>query len=249
MPAPVINFFATLLYWGWFTFGFLLFFSWRYCGCALLAKESETCFQRLNSRFLQVLIQLIRRTAPKQKWAIDSEAAAIRSAVIVCNHVSYLDPLLLIALFERQRTIVKPRFFTMPIFGRVITKSGYFPASSEGRFAGLMVRQMESMQDFFAGGGNLFVFPEGTRSRDGRIGELNQGAMKIARLHKVPIYVLRVANTDHLFTPGTFLFQTRVNNTISLKILARIAPDYRNRIPSAAALQQQVMEIYQANQQ
>jgi 1-acyl-sn-glycerol-3-phosphate acyltransferase len=72
--------------------------------------------------------------------------------------------------------------------------------------------------------------------------------MKIARLHKVPIYVLRIANTDRLFAPGTFLFQTRANNTISLKVLARIEPDYRHHIPSAAALQQQVMEIYQANQ-
>jgi len=238
------NFFVTILCWTWFIPGFFLFFSWRYLACALFAKEPEHCFQRLNSRFFQVFFHILRNTAPSHRWEIDEEVAAIRSAVIVCNHLSYLDPLLLIALFERHRTLVKARFFTMPVFGWIIKKSGYFPASGKGQFTRLMIRQMESMEDFLANGGNLFIFPEGTRSRDGKIGDLNQGAMKIARLCRAPIYVLQLAHTNNLFTPGRFLFQTRVRNTITLKILDRIEPDYRHHIPSATELEQQVREIY-----
>ncbi len=239
------DFFVTILCWTWFIPGFFLFFSWRYLACALFAKEQEQCFQRLNSRFFRVFFHILRSTAPSHTWEIDEEVAAIRSAVIVCNHLSYLDPLLLIALFDRHRTLVKTRFFTMPVFGWIIKKSGYFPASGEGRFTRMMIEQMETMQDFLASGGNLFIFPEGTRSRDGMIGDLNQGAMKIARLCRAPIYVLQLANTDNLFTPGRFLFQTRVRNTISLKLLDRIKPDYQHHTPSAAVLEQQVREIYQ----
>lgn len=239
------NFFVTILCWTWFILGFFLFFSWRYLACALFAKEEEQCFQRLNSRFFQVFFHILRNTAPRQTWEIDEDVAAIRSTVIVCNHLSYLDPLLLIALFERHRTLVKSRFFTMPVFGWIIKKSGYFPASGEDQFTRLMIKQVETMEDFLRNGGNLFVFPEGTRSRDGRIGDLNQGAMKIARLCRAPIYVLQLANTDNLFTPGRFLFQTRVKNTISLKILDRIEPDYQHHIPSATELERQVREIYQ----
>ena len=239
------DFFVTILCWTWFIPGFFLFFSWRYLACALFAKEEEQCFQRLNSRFFQVFFHILRNTAPRQTWEIDEDVAAIRSTVIVCNHLSYLDPLLLIALFERHRTLVKSRFFTMPVFGWIIKKSGYFPASGEDQFTRLMIKQVETMEDFLRNGGNLFVFPEGTRSRDGRIGDLNQGAMKIARLCRAPIYVLQLANTDNLFTPGRFLFQTRVKNTISLKILDRIEPDYQHHIPSATELERQVREIYQ----
>jgi 1-acyl-sn-glycerol-3-phosphate acyltransferase len=238
------DFFLTLLYWTWFIPGFFLFFSWRYLACALFSQDREQCFQRLNSRFFQVFFRIIRFTAPSHTWEIDQEAAAIRSGVIVCNHLSYLDPLLLIALFERHRTIVKTRFFSMPVFGRIIKQSGYFPAGSEGPFAGMMLKQMATMGNFLAQGGNLFIFPEGTRSRDGRLGDLNQGAMKIARLCKAPIYVLRLAHTDHLFAPGKFLFQTSTRNTVTLKLLARIAPDYEQHMPSTTDLEQQIQATY-----
>ncbi|OGQ96184.1 MAG: hypothetical protein A2521_12310 [Deltaproteobacteria bacterium RIFOXYD12_FULL_57_12] len=238
--------FVTIICWAWFTLGFILFFSWRYVACALFAKETESSFQRLNSRFYQVFFRIVRITAPSHKWNIDDEVTGIRSAVIICNHLSYLDPLLFIALFERHRTIVKTRFFRVPIFGWFIKKAGYFPATGEGRFTRMMIEQMETMEGFLQGGGNLFVFPEGTRSRDGRIGNLNRGALKIARLCRAPIYVLQLAHTNNLFTPGKFLFQTRVKNTISLKIIDRIEPDYQHHTPSAAVLEQQVREAYKA---
>lgn len=240
----ISDFFVTILYWTWFTLGFVLFFSWRYLACALFAKEPEISLQRLNSHFFRIFFSLVRITAPSHKWKIDDEVMAIRSAVIICNHLSYLDPLLFIALFERHRTIVKTRFFRVPILSWVIKKAGYFPASGEGQFTGMMLEQMETMEVFLRGGGNLFVFPEGTRSRDGKIGNLNLGALKIARLCRVPVYVLQLAHTNDLFTPGKFLFQTRVKNTISLKIISRIEPDYQKQIPSAAAFKQRIAEAY-----
>lgn len=229
----------------------MVFFSWRYVGAALFAHETETSFQRLNSRFYQVLFSIIRVAAPNHRWEIDEQVRAIRSAVIVCNHLSYLDPLLLIALLERHRTIVKTRFFRMPIFGWVIKKAGYLPASGNGQFSGMMIEQLESMQSFLQGGGNLFVFPEGTRSRDGKIGSLNRGALKIARLCHAPVYVLQLANTDKLFTPGKFLFNTRIKNTISLKIIDRIQPACQpnHNMSSTAMLEQRVLKAYRELQQ
>jgi 1-acyl-sn-glycerol-3-phosphate acyltransferase len=244
----LFDFLVTILCWAWFILGFFLFFSWLYLGAALFAKNKEVSFQRLNSRFYQVFFYLLRVTAPRHKWEIAQEVAAIRSAVIVCNHLSYLDPLLLIALFARHRTIVKTRFFSMPVFGWIIRKSGYFPASGEGRFSKMMLAQMQTMESFFQEGGNLFVFPEGARSRDGRVGHLHQGALKIARLCKAPVYVLQLAQTDKLFPPGRFLFQTRIKNSITLKIIARIEPDYQHHAPPATALEQQVREAYQGQQ-
>lgn len=233
---------VTLLCWAWFLFGFLLFFSWRYAAAALLAKDPETAFQRLNSRFFQILFRIIRATSPQQKLRLDSEAKAIRSAVIVCNHLSYLDPLLLIALFPRHRTIVKTRFFRLPIFGRVIRKSGYLPAAGEGRFAPLLLRQMETMEAYLKTGGILFIFPEGTRSRDGRPGTMRKGALNIARMAKAPVYVLRIENTDRLFAPGRFLFKTREKNTISIKMIGRSEPDSPSFMAEAMRQMQEACE-------
>ena len=238
------DFLVTIICWVWFLLGGILFFLWRYAACALFVKEPEVIFQRLNSRFYQVFFRLVRFLAPSHTWEIAKEVRAIRSAVIVCNHISYLDPLLFIALFERHRTIVKTRFFKMPIWGWIIRKSGYFPATGEGRFARMMLEQMETMPGFLQEGGNLFVFPEGTRSRDGQLGALNRGALKIARLCKAPVYVLRLSNTDKLFAPGKCMFQTRVKNTISLKIIDRIEPGCQHDTPSTAMLEQRLRDAY-----
>lgn len=241
---PIRNLFVTITCWTWFTLGFIVFFSWRYVAAGLFARERELVFQRLNSRFYRIFFRIVRTLTPRHRWEIDDQAAAVRSAVIVCNHLSYLDPLLLIALYERHRTIVKTRFFRMPVFGWVLKNAGYLPATGEGRFARLMIDRMESMTDYLRSGGNLFIFPEGTRSRDGRIGALNRGALKIARLCEAPVYVLLLSNTDKLFPPGRFLFRTGVENTISLRILDRIEPDYRDSTPSVAELEEQVRKVY-----
>lgn len=235
---------ATMACWAWFTLGFILFFSWRYLAYALFVKNPEIQFQRLNSLFYRIFFRVVSVTAPRQKIEIDERIAAIKSSVIVCNHLSYLDPLLLIALFPRHKTIVKTRFFGTPIFGWMITKSGYLPATGEGRFSGLMIAQMDTMAQYLKDGGNLFIFPEGTRSRDGKIGELNKGAFKIARMCSAPLYVLQLRNTDNLFTPGKFLFNTRVHNTIGVKIIEHIEPDYQKNPPSSAELLQQVQRAY-----
>lgn len=239
---------VTLICWTWFIFGFLLFFSWRYGAAALFAQDKEISFQRLNSLFFQTFFRILKLTAPRQRIKTEEEVAAIKSSVIVCNHLSYLDPLLLIALFTRHRTIVKTRFFGMPVFGWIIKKSGYLPATAVGRFSPMMIRQMETMVPYFQAGGNLFVFPEGTRSRDGKIGTLNKGALKIARLYKVPIYVLKLSNTDKLFTPGKFFFNTRRDNTIRVKIINCIEPDYQSSPPSTAELEQRVRQAYMDRQ-
>lgn len=238
---------VTLTCWAWFIFGFLFFFSWLYLAAAVFTRNPEIHFQRLNCSFFRIFFHVVRITAPHQKIEIDDRIASIRSSVVVCNHLSYLDPLLLITLFPRQKTIVKPRFFGTPIFGWMIKKSGYLPASSEGRFSRLMLDQMETMGAYLEAGGNLFIFPEGTRSRDGAIGTLNGGALKIARMCKAPLYVLTLRNTDKLFTPGKFLFNARMHNTISIKIIEHIEPDYQNNPPSTRDLELQVRQAFNNN--
>lgn len=246
--ASCIDCAVTLVCWVWFIFGFLLFYSWFYLAAALFAKDPQLYVQRLNNSFFRVFFRIVALTAPRQKMVMDENIADIRSAVIVCNHLSYLDPLLLVALFRKQKTIVKSRFFTMPIFGWAITKSGYIPASSEGSFASMMIKQMESMGSYLGDGGNLFIFPEGTRSRDGKMGPLNKGAFKIARMNKVPIYVLEIRNTDKLFTPGKFFFNTRIDNTISVKIIDCIEPGSDGKHPSAVELEQRVRQAFSERQ-
>ncbi len=188
---------------------------------------------------------MLRVLAPRQKWEVDQEIRNIHGSIIVCNHLSYLDPLILISLFPRQKTIVKTRFFHAPVFGWLINISGYLPASTEGVHVQRMIKHVETMGRFLESGGNLFVFPEGTRNPDGVLGEFHKGVFKIARMHRRPIHVLSLCNTDRLFTPGRFFFTTRVFNTISLKRLGCMEPDPDRELSSATALESKVRQIFE----
>jgi 1-acyl-sn-glycerol-3-phosphate acyltransferase len=231
---------VTLLLWAYFTLGFIIFFSPFYLAAYMFSENREISFQRLNHNFYRGFFFLIRAFIPGQKWRISGEIGSIRSSVIVCNHLSYLDPLLLISLFKQHKTIVKGTFFRVPIFSWFMKQSGYFPSTSEGKLSELMIERMDTMGDYLASGGNLFIFPEGTRTRDGSIGRLNKGAFKIARLCQTPIKVLYIRNTNKLFTPGKFLFNTLVSNTITVEPITGIEPDYQSDKFSISELMSQV---------
>lgn len=216
---------VTLLLWSYFTIGFIVFFAPFYLWAHLFCGNREISFQRLNHKFYQGFFALVRAIIPSNRWRIAEDVRMIRSAVIVCNHISYLDPLLLISLFEKHKTIVKSSLFDIPIFGCMLKLSGYIPSDSSGKLAELMIERIEGMPDYLAAGGNLFVFPEGTRGRSGTIGPLNHGAFKIARRCRRPIKVLFIRNSDRLFQPGKFLFNSGEPNTISVELLESIEPD------------------------
>ncbi len=98
-----------------------------------------------------------------------------RPAVYICNHQSHLDVLALIALQPRLILMTNDWVWNFPFYRMVIRKAGYFPASrglSEGT---------EHIRKMVAEGYSVAIFPEGTRSVDGRIGRFHRGAFLTAR--------------------------------------------------------------------
>jgi 1-acyl-sn-glycerol-3-phosphate acyltransferase len=105
------------------------------------------------------------------------------------------------------------------------------PSAADSKLSGLMLQQVGKMQEYLASGGNFFVFPEGTRSRNGNIGKLEKGLFKIAGRFHVPIKVFFIQNSNRLFCPGKFLFNTCTKNVIKLKLIGEITFDKQGKMP------------------
>ena len=239
----VFNLLVTCLMWLYFTVGFALFFSWCYGGAALFSKNREDAFQRLNHYFFRGFFFLLKGLTPGIKWHIPHHIKEIQSSLVMSNHLSYLDPLLMIMLFPRHKTIVKSTFFNVPLFGWLMKQSGFIPAADKGRLLSLMIERIEAVDGFLASGGNLFVFPEGTRSRDGTIGCFNQGAFKIAGMCRAPIQVLKVSGTGNLFKPGRFLFNASISTTIAVEKIGSVAADGDKRRASISDTMSKVRSL------
>lgn len=98
-----------------------------------------------------------------------------RPSVIVANHSSFLDILLVIMLHPKVIIMVKSWVYNSPVFGLFIRYAGY-PFAEEGAETNL-----EFIKKRIAEGYSIVVFPEGTRSVDGQIKRFHKGAFYIAK--------------------------------------------------------------------
>jgi len=241
---PAFDPVMTAVIWIYYIGAYLVFFWPFHIWAYFFSSDREFGFQKVNRRIYQSFFFVMRLITPGLKLDVPDDVKAIRSSVIICNHLSFLDPILLVSLYDKQKTIAKSTFFKFPVFGWLLKNSGYLPSDTIGYFFDLMRKRIADMPDYLAAGGNLFIFPEGTRSRDGKIGTFNKGAFSIAKKCKAPIAVLRICNTGNLFPPDKILFNTCVNNTISIKLLTILKPAYDDDNFSLTGLIESVRKRY-----
>jgi 1-acyl-sn-glycerol-3-phosphate acyltransferase len=219
----------TLLLWAYYFAAFVFFFFPAYAAVALCAADREASFQSLNCRFYRCFFAYLRLLMPGVKISIEPEVYAVRSSVIIANHLSFLDPLLFLSLFKRHKTIVRSNFFKVPIFGWLLKGAGYLsPALAQDGDAPDLMDEVKKMRTYLSTGGNLFIFPEGTRSHTGSVAPFKKGAFTIAKLCRAPLCVVRIENTHRVYPPDCFLFTTGKVVEIKVSVAGSIEPDYDN---------------------
>jgi 1-acyl-sn-glycerol-3-phosphate acyltransferase len=239
----IANFTVTTILWIYYICGFLLIFSPFYLYAFFFSDRREEAFQKLNCRLHRSFFFLVRAIVPMVKWRIAEEVSAIRSSIIIANHLSFLDSILFVSLYERQKTIANIGHFRLPVFGWILKLSGYIPSATGKMFAGDMLDQIEKLEDFFAGGGNLFIFPEGTRSRDGLIGPFDKGAFRVARMSRARIEVVVIRGTGKLYPPGKVAFDVCSRNVIEVERAGVLHPDYDGASFSLSGLMEEARSL------
>src|SRR6185312_193830 len=106
------------------------------------------------------------------------------SAVLVANHASLIDILVLFALFRPFKWVSKQEIFKVPLIGWNMRLNDYVPLV---RGSGASVRKMmEHCDRLLAAGSPVLMFPEGRRTSDGSLLPFKNGAFELAVRHQVP---------------------------------------------------------------
>lgn len=105
--------------------------------------------------------------------------------VLCCNHQSYLDPPLMgLKIKDRQLTFMaKEALFHKPILAPIIKKLGAFPVSKNQKDGRAVKQAIQTVKD----GKILALFPEGTRSKSGKLLKPKSGVVVIAAKTGAPI--------------------------------------------------------------
>jgi 1-acyl-sn-glycerol-3-phosphate acyltransferase len=127
-----------------------------------------------------------------------------RSFVVVANHESFCDVLVLLAHLPMQvRFLAKRSVFRVPILGWSIAAAGFIPVDREerSRSAAAVDAALRRLQ----GGRSVVVFPEETRTRSGELLAFKKGAAHIAIKSELPILPLGLAGTFRVLPRGTLV--------------------------------------------
>lgn len=187
-----------LLFFLFFIFAVITPWAWIYTHMGPMTERKRMRLHRLiraAARFV-----MLRHGIPGVRFTYDTDPQAdlTRPSIITCNHQSHLDLFAMLIFTPRIVFLTNDWVWRNPTYGFLIRHAEYLPAS---RGLDALLPQMQSLRDR---GYSIAVFPEGTRSTDGRIGRFHQGALYLARELGMPLQPMVLAGAGDVLRKRTY---------------------------------------------
>jgi 1-acyl-sn-glycerol-3-phosphate acyltransferase len=195
---------------------------------ALVALYIFSLVPEFLMRFLAwLLIHTIHRVHTVDVDRIPDEGPA----VLVCNHVSYVDAIVIGAASPRPiRFVMDHRIFKMPLLGWIFRTAKAIPIASAKEDPWLMEKAFVDIAQALHQGDLVCIFPEGKLTSTGEMNEFRGGVAKIVERSKVPVIPMALRGLwGSLLTrdPGKLFertFSRGVRSKLALAVGAPVSP-------------------------
>jgi 1-acyl-sn-glycerol-3-phosphate acyltransferase len=126
-----------------------------------------------------------------------------RTYVFMSNHVSNIDPPLLLPIIPgRTSVLVKRELFKIPILGRTMRLGSLVPVDRGNRDAGIAA--VSQAEEVVKQGIHMTIYVEGHRSYDGKLLPFKKGPFYLAEDCKAPVVPITIAGTHYAMPKGRF---------------------------------------------
>jgi len=156
---------------------------------AMVSIYIYTLLPEFLMRFLAwITINVVYRIQPRGLENIPQEGPAI----VVCNHVSFMDPIILSGSIARpMRFVMYYKIFQIPFLSFIFRNAKAIPIAAQHENEELMNTAFEKVDAELAAGNIVCIFPEGGLSNDGNVQQFRPGIEKI--IARRPVAVIPVA--------------------------------------------------------
>ena len=163
-----------------------------------------------------------------------------RSCIFMCNHVSNLDPPVVLPLLPgRSSVLLKKELMGIPILGRAM-RMGKFVPVSRGHRRDAAQASVEAAADALRSGLHILVYPEGTRSPDGRLSNFKKGPFFLAKETQAPIIPIALSGTQKMMRKGSYAISPGL---AKVQLLPAVEPsDYATREELMVAVRSAIAE-------
>ncbi len=149
----------------------------------------------VDARLMRWSEALVARAHIELRLQGGEHAVGGESFVIMSNHQSLYDvPVIYQALRRRIRMVAKQELFRVPIWGKAMRRAGFIALDrgSRERSRQTLLDSAETLR----GGTSIWIAPEGTRSKDGRLGEFRKGGFHLALQSGCRILPVSISGTS-----------------------------------------------------
>ncbi len=153
---------------------------------ALVAIYIFTIVPEFAMRFLSWV--LVRTMYRLKLHGIEKNVPDEGPALIVCNHVSYMDALILAASIPRPvRFVMYYKIFNIPVMRFIFRNAKAIPIAGAQENPELMRQAFEAIDQALAEGEIVGIFPEGKLTKDGEIAAFKSGIERVLAKRPVPV--------------------------------------------------------------
>ena len=126
-----------------------------------------------------------------------------RPCIFMCNHVSNLDPPVVLPILPGQTSVfLKKELMSIPILGYAMRMGKFIPVERGGKRDAAQA-SVAAASDALRSGLNILVFPEGTRSKDGRLSTFKKGPFFLAMETMAPVVPVAISGTERMMRKGS----------------------------------------------
>ncbi len=134
-------------------------------------------------------------------------------SIIIANHSSFIDILVMIMLHPKTVIVVKEWVYKSPLFGKLIQNAGYLYI---GDGQDTMLNKAKTL---IADGYSIVIFPEGSRSENGKMKRFHKGAFYLSEQLQLDITPIIIHGASDILPKNSFIFN---KGKVTLKVLDRI---------------------------